>query len=213
MHILFVVNHTFNATPPERLQQHPLLFTTNHTDRTFFVWWLNSHNLHILVTAPFCCDRKFRAACVQSFALWQQATIEFTCHDHSIIACSCDIYVWCCSSHTSHLWWITHLMQHHRRACNTGLSLVHFLGLCRFLSVNLVLVWTLSLFVIFSDSVPSWVKSEQWLRHSCITPSKAIKLFCNRCLFWQTLFHLLILLQKIPENYFRSGMKTMGGFL
>jgi len=36
-HILFVVNHTINATPPERLQQHPFLFTTNHTDRTFFV--------------------------------------------------------------------------------------------------------------------------------------------------------------------------------
>jgi len=37
------------------------------------------------------CDRKSRAACAQSFALWQQATIEFTCHDHSIIACSCHI--------------------------------------------------------------------------------------------------------------------------
>jgi len=36
-HILFVVNHTINATPPERLQQHPLLLTTNYTDRTFFV--------------------------------------------------------------------------------------------------------------------------------------------------------------------------------
>jgi len=36
-HIPFVVNHTINATPPERLQQHPLLFTTNHTDRTLFV--------------------------------------------------------------------------------------------------------------------------------------------------------------------------------
>jgi len=41
-HIPFVVNRTLNATPPERLQQHPLLFTTNHTDRTFFVWRLNS---------------------------------------------------------------------------------------------------------------------------------------------------------------------------
>jgi len=36
-HIPFVVNHTINATPPEELQQHPLLFTTNRTDRTFFV--------------------------------------------------------------------------------------------------------------------------------------------------------------------------------
>ena len=66
-----------------------------------------------------CCDRKSRAACVQSFALWQQATIEFTCHDHSIIACSRNIYVWCCSSRTSRLWCITHLMQCHRRGCNT----------------------------------------------------------------------------------------------
>jgi len=29
------------------------------------------HDLHTLVTAPFCCDRKVRAACAQSFALWQ----------------------------------------------------------------------------------------------------------------------------------------------
>jgi len=36
-YIAFVVNYTFNATPPERLQQHPLLFATNHTDRTFIV--------------------------------------------------------------------------------------------------------------------------------------------------------------------------------
>jgi len=36
-HIPFVVNHTINATPTERLQQLLLLFTTNHTDRPFFV--------------------------------------------------------------------------------------------------------------------------------------------------------------------------------
>ena len=41
-HIPFVVNHTFNAPPPERLQQHPLLFTMKRTDRTFFVRRLNS---------------------------------------------------------------------------------------------------------------------------------------------------------------------------
>jgi len=34
---------------------------------------------------------KARAACAQSFALWQQATIELTCHDHSIVACSCHV--------------------------------------------------------------------------------------------------------------------------
>jgi len=48
---------------------------------------------------------------------------------------------------------------------------VHFLGLCRFCGVNLALIRTLSLLVIFSDYVPLR-KSEQWLRHSCITLSK-----------------------------------------
>ena len=41
-HIPSMVNRTINATPPERLQQHPLLFTMNRTDRMFFVWRLNS---------------------------------------------------------------------------------------------------------------------------------------------------------------------------
>ena len=43
-------------------------------------------------SAWLCCDRKSRAAYAQSFALWQQATIEFTCHDPSIIACSRHTY-------------------------------------------------------------------------------------------------------------------------
>ena len=77
------------------------------------------HDLHILDTAPFCCDRKSRAAYAQSFAPWQPAIIGFTCHDHSIIACSRHIYVWCCSSRTSRSWWITKSTQHHRRGCNT----------------------------------------------------------------------------------------------
>jgi len=44
VHIPFMVNHTINATPPERLQQHPLLvlFTMTNTNRRFFVWRLNS---------------------------------------------------------------------------------------------------------------------------------------------------------------------------
>jgi len=65
-----------------------------------------------------CCDRKAQAACVQSFTLWQQATIEIMCRNHSVIACSCHTYVWCCSLHTSHSWWITHSMQRQQRGCN-----------------------------------------------------------------------------------------------
>jgi len=29
-----------------------------------------------------CCNQKARLACVQSLALWQQATIDITCNDH-----------------------------------------------------------------------------------------------------------------------------------
>jgi len=40
------------------------------------------HDLHILVTPPFSCDRRARAACSQSFTLWQQATTDFTSGVH-----------------------------------------------------------------------------------------------------------------------------------
>ena len=43
-------------------------------------------------SAP-CCDWKARAASAQSFTLWQQVTVKITCHDHSIIACSCHVYM------------------------------------------------------------------------------------------------------------------------
>jgi len=55
--------------------------------------------------------RKAWATCTQSFAPWQQATIYSSshgCHDHSIIAFLHHIYIYCCSSCTSRLWWITH---------------------------------------------------------------------------------------------------------
>jgi len=32
-----LLNHAFNATPTKRLQQYLLLFTTYHTDHTFFL--------------------------------------------------------------------------------------------------------------------------------------------------------------------------------
>jgi len=60
-HIPFVVNHTINATPPKRLQQHPLLSTTNRTDRMFFLWRLNlarpphpGHSTSLLMCLSLC---------------------------------------------------------------------------------------------------------------------------------------------------------------
>jgi len=54
--------------------------------------WVNDE-IMLWFSCISCCNWKARAVCVQSFTLWPQATMELTCHDHSIIACSCHIYV------------------------------------------------------------------------------------------------------------------------
>jgi len=51
------------------------------------------HGFYILITAPLCSDWKAQAASAQCFTLWQQATKEITWEDHSIIACTCLIYM------------------------------------------------------------------------------------------------------------------------
>jgi len=66
----------------------------------------------------FYCDRKSRAAYAQGFALWQQATVEITRRDHSIIPCSRHInMVFFFHAHPvrgeSDI-----LTQRHRRGCN-----------------------------------------------------------------------------------------------
>jgi len=55
VHILFMGNRTFNAVPTERLQEHPVLFTMNRTNRTFILWrlhlappWCPSHSTILL---------------------------------------------------------------------------------------------------------------------------------------------------------------------
>ena len=51
------------------------------------------HEKKANVVGVCCCDRKSRAACAQSFAPWQQATIEISRRGHSIIACSRHIHI------------------------------------------------------------------------------------------------------------------------
>jgi len=74
------------------------------------------HDLHMMVTAPVCCNRKAWAASAQSFTLWQQAIIEITRRDHSVIACLCHICqsVWVLFFR---LWWIANSTQRQQRAC------------------------------------------------------------------------------------------------
>jgi len=47
----------------------------------------------------------------------------------TLIACSRHIYVWCCSSRTSHSWWITQSTQHHQRGCSNAIDrLINLFG-------------------------------------------------------------------------------------
>ena len=94
-HVPFVVNHTINAAPTKRLQQHPLhsFLHEQHRSHVLFVKASHSTTSTSWSQHHFVAIGKAQAAYAQSFALWQHATIEFTCHDHSIIACSRHVYV------------------------------------------------------------------------------------------------------------------------
>jgi len=95
MHMPFLVNRTFNTMTTERLQQHRTSFSQQIALILCFSLILRlhlarpSHPGHSTIF----CNREPQAANVQSFPPWQQATIEITCHDHSIIACSHHIYI------------------------------------------------------------------------------------------------------------------------
>jgi len=86
-------NLTFNAMPAGRCNNISSFSQWTALIARSFCEGCTSHDLHILATAAFCCDRKAQAANAQSFTLWQQATMEITQQDHSIIACSHHIYM------------------------------------------------------------------------------------------------------------------------
>jgi len=119
-HIPFMANHTFNATPLERLQQHPLLFTTNRTNCTFFLWRFHmarpSHPGHgtilLWLESPSGTCAKLRTVAASNNKR-SHATI-------TLLLLVRTAYIWCYSSWTSRSWWITHLTQCHWRGCNTG---------------------------------------------------------------------------------------------
>ena len=58
------------------------------TDLDILNGTLSERKLYPFGQSCKCCDRKSRAAYAQSFAPWEQATIEIAQRDHSIIVCS-----------------------------------------------------------------------------------------------------------------------------
>ena len=117
-HIPFMMSRTFNTMPTERLQQHPLLLTTNHSDRTFFLWRLHlvrpSHPGHSTILlwsespSSKCAKLHIVAASNNRDNIpWSLYYCMFTPHIYG-----------CYSSCTSCSWWITHSMQRQLRGCN-----------------------------------------------------------------------------------------------
>ena len=121
-HMPFVVNRVFSATPTETLQQHPLLFTTNRTDRTFFLSRFHtvrpSHPGHRTILLR---SESPSGKCVKLYTVAASNN-----RDHmpwSLFYCLFAPHIYeCCSSHTSRSWWITHSTQRQRRDCNTTYS-------------------------------------------------------------------------------------------
>ena len=118
VHIPFVVNCTFNATPTERLQQISLLFTTNRTDCMFFLWKLHlarpSHPGHstILLWSQSPCGK-----CAKLHSVAASNNRYHT--PRSLYYCLSVPHIYrCYSSCTSHSWWIAHSTQCQRRNCN-----------------------------------------------------------------------------------------------
>ena len=90
---------------PVRGESHMQCNANRVVATTSPLFYNETHRSHILLKASqgttftswsqhhFVATGKTRAACAQSFILWQQATIEIMHRNHSIIACSRHIYV------------------------------------------------------------------------------------------------------------------------
>jgi len=116
-----MVNRTSNTTPTERLQQHPLLFTMNRTDCTFFLWRLHpaqpsrpSHSTILL-----------RSESSSSKCAKLHIVTASNNRDHlrrSFYYCLFMQHIYACySSHLSLSWWIP--QSHVQRNANREVSI------------------------------------------------------------------------------------------
>jgi len=83
-------------------------------------------NLHILVTAPFCCDRKSRSG------IWAKLRTVAGKQQHSspnkitLILLVRTTYIWCCYSRTFRLWWTSAQGHTQRKASKVAATVARF---------------------------------------------------------------------------------------
>jgi len=82
--------------------------------------------------SEYCCDRKSRAACSQSFALWQQATIEFMRRNHYIIVCSCHVlYILLFFAHIPFVFVVNHTINANGEFATSSKNIIKILNLAQ----------------------------------------------------------------------------------
>ena len=100
----------------------PPFYNEPHWSHVLFCEGWTSHDLHILVTAPFCCDRKSPSGmCAKLHTVAASNNRDHTPWSFNDGLFSPQKYG-CCSSRTSRSWWIAHSTQRQRRGCNNTRS-------------------------------------------------------------------------------------------
>ena len=104
-----------------------LLFTMRTTPIAHsFCAGFTQDNLHILVTAPFCCDRKSRSG------IWAKLRTVAGKQQHSspnkitLILLVRTTYIWCCYSRTFRLWWTSAQGHTQRKASKVAATVARF---------------------------------------------------------------------------------------
>jgi len=102
-------NHTFNATPTERFQQHCFLFAMNRTHCTFFLWMLFlKPPTHPGQSTTLLWLERPSSKCAKLHTLAASNNKDpMSCSSHFCLFAPHG----CCSSCTCHTWWIMHSPQ------------------------------------------------------------------------------------------------------
>jgi len=106
VHIPFVVNRTFNATPLERLQQHPHLLKMNCTDRMFFSWSLDlPRPSNPAYSTTFMRSESPSSKCAKLHTVAASSNRDHAAQSLYYCLFAPHIYAYC-SSRISRSWWI-----------------------------------------------------------------------------------------------------------
>ena len=125
-HLVCGESHNQRNATGEAATTSPPFYNESHLSHVLLCEGWTRHDLHILVTAPFYCDRK-RPSGMCAKLCTVAASNKSSSAAITLLLLVRATYIYCCSSHTSRLWWITQSTQRHQRGCNTS-NWVHLMA-------------------------------------------------------------------------------------